>query len=298
MEKEYELAKWLEGQMTGSELEAFEQTPEFNTYQKISAYAAQLIAPEVDTQSMYRRVMDMPKEKPVVKMQTSWLLRVAAVLVIGLGLFFVTVPRLTTTETAANGKQQVFQLPDNSEVTLHSGSEITYKKWNWDNNRTLELQGEAFFKVAKGKTFDVNTNLGKVTVVGTQFNVKSRGKRFEVTCFEGKVKVDNGNQNVLLTKGQSILFEDGHQLAAETDSQNRPSWMRGQLSFEAESFEAVTAELERQYNIKITTDNIQTSQKFTGTIPAGNQEMALQIISSAYNFKIKKTGKTSVTFYR
>lgn len=298
MEKRYDLSKWLDGSMTGSELEAFERTPEFTTYQKITNYAAQLLAPEVDTQQMYRKVMEMPKEKALVTMKTNWFLRIAAVLVIGLGLFFATAPMVTSTETAGNGQHQIFQLPDNSEVTLNSGSEISYKKWNWDDNRKLNLKGEAFFKVAKGKTFDVNTELGKVTVVGTQFNVKSREKRFEVTCFEGKVKVDNGSQKVLLTKGQSIIFENGQKIDPVSDNAATPSWMNQQLTFNAENLEAVIAELERQYNIKITMENISASQKFTGTIPAGNLETALQIIGSAYNFKIKKTGKTSVTFYR
>lgn len=298
MEKEYDLAKWLDGSMTGSELEAFEQTPEFTTYQKITTYAAQLLAPEVDSQEMYRRVMEMPKEKAVVDMRPNWFLRIAAVLVIGLGLFFATAPMITSTETAQNGKQQIFELPDNSEVTLNSGSEITYKKWSWDDNRKLELEGEAFFKVAKGKTFDVHTELGKVTVVGTQFNVKSRDKRFEVTCFEGKVKVDNGTEKVLLTKGQSVAFDNGKKLEPIVNTAAVPSWMNHQLTFRAENLESVIAELERQYNITITTENISASQKFTGTLPAGNLETALQIISSAYNFKFKKSGKTSVTLYR
>lgn len=298
MEKEHNLAKWLDGNMTGSELEAFERSPEFSSYQKIASYSTQLRAPEVDSQEMYRKVIETPKEKAVIAMRPNWLLRIAAILVIGLGLFFATAPMVTSTETAQNGQQQIFELPDNSQVTLNSGSEITYKKWRWDDNRTLELQGEAFFKVAKGKTFDVHTELGTVTVVGTQFNVKSRGKRFEVACFEGKVRVDNGTEKVLLTKGQSVAFDNGQPLEPVACNGQIPSWMNDELTFSAESFESVVAELERQYNIRITTENISVSQKFTGTLPAGNLETALQIISSAYNLKTKKTGKTSVTFYR
>lgn len=298
MEKEYDLAKWLDGSMTGSELEAFERSPEFSSYQKIASYSTQLRTPEIDPEEMYRKAIEAPQEKAVIAMRPNWFLRIAAILVIGLGLFFATAPMVTSTETAQNGEQQIFQLPDNSEVTLNSGSEITYKKWNWDDNRKLELQGEAFFKVAKGKTFDVHTELGTVTVVGTQFNVKSRGKRFEVTCFEGKVKVANGTKKVLLTKGQSVAFDNGQQFEPVANSGSVPSWMTDELTFSAESFESVIAELERQYNIRITTDTISVSQKFTGTLPAGNLETALQIISSAYNLKIKKSGKTSVTFYR
>lgn len=297
MKEEHDLAKWLEGTMSAQELEAFEQSPEFAEYKKIADYSARLQVPEANFDAMYAKVMQTPKPKPVIRLSTrNWMYRVAAVIVIAIGLFFVTKPMATTSETAANGQQNIFLLPDQSEVTLNSGSQIEYKKWNWDNNRSLELQGEAFFKVAKGKTFDVNTDQGKVTVVGTQFNVKSRKQRFEVICFEGKVKVENNNQIVFLTKGQSIFFDQGKKIANPVVADTKPSWMNYQISFYAEPLESVVAELGRQYDIKINYNTKDSQQQFTGTIPAGDMEMALQIISSAYNFKYTKTGKNSVTF--
>lgn len=296
MKEEHDLAKWLDGTMSEQELKAFEQSPEFERYKQIADYSAQLQAPEPNLNAMYEKVMRTPKKKPVIRLSTrNWMYRVAAVVVIAVGLFYVTKPMATTSEYAANGQQNVFQLPDESEVTLNSGSQIQYKKWNWDNNRTLQLQGEAFFKVAKGKTFDVNTDQGKVTVVGTQFNVKSRGERFEVICFEGKVKVANNRQVIYLTKGQSVFFDHGKKIGTPVANDSRPSWMNYQISFYAEPLEAVVAELERQYDIKITYNPNHSGQQFTGTIPAGDMEMALQIISSAYNFKYTKTEKNSVT---
>ena len=44
----------------------------------------------------------------------------------------------------------------------------------WKNERSVNLDGEGFFKVAKGSKFDVETSAGTVSVVGTQFNVKNR----------------------------------------------------------------------------------------------------------------------------
>ena len=296
MEEQHDLAKWLEGKMTGSELEAFERAPEFAEYQKIKTYSAQLQTPDFDTNNMYQTIVSQPKSQPVIQLKPNWFLRIAAVLILALGLFFASGALLPQTEMAENGKQHIFQLPDASQVTLNSGSEIEYKKWNWNKNRSLELQGEAFFKVTKGKTFDVYTNLGKVTVVGTQFNVKSRDKRFEVSCFEGKVRVANNGRVVFLTKGQSVAFENGKALDIAASTDTKPSWMNSQMIFYAENLEAVIAEMERQYAIEITSKNIRSSQKFTGTIPAENLEMALQIISSAYNFKYTKTGKNSITF--
>src|SRR5690606_22489623 len=126
---------------------------------------------------------------------------------------------------AAAGEKTEFLLPDNSKVVLNSDSEAEYKSWNWNKKRSVELKGEAFFKVAKGKTFDVNTSLGKVTVVGTQFNVKARDNRFDVTCFEGKVKVTYKNEEVFLTPGESVTFEEGEEIEIPETKAVLPGWI-------------------------------------------------------------------------
>jgi transmembrane sensor len=293
MKEQHDLAKWLEGKMTEGERLAFERTPEFADYDKIRTYSQLLQAPDFDTDAMYEKVVAEPK---VIPIKPNWLLRIAAVLVIGLGLFFATRALTTQTQTAENGDTQIFELPDASQVTLNSGSEIQYNKWSWNSHRSLQLDGEAFFKVTKGKTFDVCTDLGKVTVLGTQFNVKARGKRFEVVCFEGKVRVQSGQTTTLLTPGMHIALENGQPIASADFGGATPSWMQEQISFNAENLDAVIAELERQYDIAITKQNIKTDLKFTGTIPANNLDVALQIIGSAYNFKHSKTGKNSITF--
>jgi Fe2+-dicitrate sensor, membrane component len=65
-------------------------------------------------------------------------------------------------------------------VNLNSSSQLSYSKNKWDSKREVTLNGEAFFKVSKGSTFDVITLNGKVSVLGTQFNVKQRENYFEV----------------------------------------------------------------------------------------------------------------------
>lgn len=296
MEEQHDLAKWLEGKMTAGERDAFERTPEFASYNKIKLHSELLKAPDFDTESMYEQIMAKPKTKvKVIPMKTNWFLRIAAVLVLALGLFFVAKPMLTQTQTAENGATTTFSLPDDSQVTMNSGSQISYNKWNWNTKRCLDLKGEAFFKVTKGKTFDVNTELGKVTVVGTQFNVKSRAKRFEVTCFEGKVKVQQQGEIIFLTKGESVTFENGKKIESVVVDSN-PDWMQNEIRFNKESLTAVIAELERKYNLIITTENIDNAQQFTGTIPTDNLDLALQIISTSCHFKYIKTAKNRITF--
>ena len=70
-------------------------------------------------------------------------------------------------------------------MKLNELSQLEYNASKWDENRSLELKGEAFFDVEKGKRFDVTTEFGNVSVLGTEFNVLSRDSIFKVSCYEG-----------------------------------------------------------------------------------------------------------------
>ncbi|MGK4569199.1 FecR family protein [Flavobacterium sp. 3HN19-14] len=286
MKEENELARWLAGEMSEEELQQFRQTPEFATYEKIAAYSATLKAPEFDHKKMYRDVISRPKKVTKVIPMTTWIFRVAAILVIALGLFFGARNFTTSDQLALNGKTTAFTLPDNSEVVLNSGSEIEYKKWNWSNNRQLELNGEAFFKVAKGKTFDVNTALGKVTVVGTQFTVKNRNDRFEVECFEGKVCVSSKDGKLfrMLEKGQIVVFENGKSITATATNGDKPLWMQDGIRIISLPLNDIISEIERDYAIKIDNKLLLSSQKFTGVLPKNDLETAIKILGESYGF--------------
>lgn len=290
MEENYKLAKWLDGEMTDAELKEFQADPDFPLYEKIKLYSSQLETPKFDEHKILSKVLETKKQTPkVVTLKPNWFMRIAAVLVIGFGLFFAYNTFTPATELAENGKQTTFLLPDNSEVILNSGSQIDYKKWNWDSNRKLELNGEAYFKVAKGKKFEVNTNLGKVSVLGTQFNVKSRKDRFDVICFEGKVKVNFNTQEVILTPGQMVSFESNKKIVSKTISDAKPVWLSKELSFEKEKLTAVLEEIQRQYNVTIDAKNIKSDQLFTGKIPTNNIDIALKTITSIYHLKYSKS---------
>lgn len=289
MKDETFLAKWLNNELEGAELEAFKASPEYTTYYKIKEYSAQLAVPEADMDALYERI-NSNKNKPTVKKLNPWLPRVAAMLVMALGAFYFFYTNNTTTQLAAAGERTEFLLPDNSQVTLNAGSEADYKTWNWKNNRKLQLDGEAYFKVAKGQTFDVETTMGKVTVVGTQFNVKARGSRFDVTCFEGKVKVTSNTITILLTQGKSIAFENGKLLELPTDSNTKPGWLTYEVFFHKEKFANVISELERQYNVEITVNTPQQEDGFNGPIPMNNIDDALEIIKTTYHLKSQKQG--------
>lgn len=290
------LAKWLNNDLSADELNEFEASLDFEKYQKIKNYAAHLEVADLDENAMLSTILSQKKTTPkVVSLHKKWLFQAAAIFVLALGITFVLKFLAAQTQKADFGEKTSFSLPDNSQVVLNSGSEIHYKKWNWDNHRHLELQGEAYFRVAKGRRFEVQTSLGKVTVLGTQFNVKARKNRFDVVCYEGRVKVNYGKTQILLTHGQSVRFENGKQFSNAVNL-SKPEWMDNQIAFYSENIKSILAEVQRQYNISIELNAKDTTSLFTGKLPTQNLDVALQIITTTYHLKAKKVSKNKIIF--
>ena len=91
MDEDYKLAKWLNNELTAEELAEFKQNPDFALYEKIKENSARLKTPEFDQDKMLSNVVATKKATKVVKLQQNWLARIAAVLVIGIGLSFFVV---------------------------------------------------------------------------------------------------------------------------------------------------------------------------------------------------------------
>jgi transmembrane sensor len=178
MKENYFLAKWLNDQLTSQELDEFKSTSEYAAFEKIKHYSSQLSTPNFNESMVLENVLKTKKEQPKVIAINSrtWFSRIAAVLILSLGITYFYLSTKVETQFANNNSKQTFLLPDDSQVVLNSGSNATYNSFKWDDKREINLDGEAYFKVAKGKVFDVITSQGKVTVVGTQFNVTHNNK--------------------------------------------------------------------------------------------------------------------------
>ncbi|AWG25447.1 FecR family protein [Flavobacterium kingsejongi] len=287
MERNFDLAKWLAGEMTNEELEAFEATPEFETYAKIKHYSSMLEAPDFDTTSQLETITTL-KKQPQRIWKPSVFLKIAAMIVVVLGLAFVLAYTSTTAVVAVAGEKLNFSLPDHSEVALNSGSEISYAKWFWSSRRKLHLDGEAYFKVAKGKKFEVTTPQGTVTVTGTQFNVKSRDSAFEVACYEGSVWVVSGTIQTKLHKGEQLIIRDKKNSNALPLQATAPDWISGSLAFYDSSLKMMLTEIERTYAISLTYQGPISEAHFTGTLPGNDLETTLKIISATYHLTYSK----------
>ena len=85
--------------MTETELKAFQETAEYNTYLKIIKFSDDLNTPLFDENKMYQKIMATPKSKPkVVSFYQSKWLKIAALLIVFCSLTFVVKSKISFTE--------------------------------------------------------------------------------------------------------------------------------------------------------------------------------------------------------
>ncbi len=298
MQENY-LAKWLNDELTEAELAEFKKSEAFETYQKIKDSASNLEAPEFDMDKVWSSLEPLKTAedtKVFILSPFKKFLRVAAVITVLLTGSFFYLSTLSESFTTDYAENKTISLPDTSEVILNAESELTFSKNKWESNRNVNLKGEAFFKVAKGQKFTVATEQGLVTVLGTQFNVETRKDYFEVTCFEGLVSVTMNGKETQLPAGNSLLMLNGKSTMLKAAINGKPTWLSNESSFKSIPLNYVLDELQRQYNIKITTENINTSQLFSGSFSNENLELALKSISVPLQIKFNLDGN-KVLFY-
>ena len=298
MQENY-LAKWLNNELTEEELAVFKKSDEYASYQRILEASKTMEGPDFDVEDALqaiknKRILQEPK---VVQLKPfrRFLKVAAAVTIIMVGSYFYlnTLNENITTQFAEN-KEVI--LPDSSEIIMNADSKIAYSKKKWDTERNVSLNGEAFFKVAKGERFTVTTDHGTVAVLGTQFNVEGREGFFEVTCFEGLVSVSYKGSETKLPAGTSFMVVEGEIVPAEEPKNLNPSWMDNESTFKSIPLKYVLDEFQRQHNVKVKTQNIDLGKLFTGTFSNTNTDLALQSISVPSQIKFKLEGN-KVLFY-
>jgi ferric-dicitrate binding protein FerR (iron transport regulator) len=177
-----------------------------------------------------------------------------AILLVGLaGFWFINKGNGfdSISNTASTPKE--ISLPDGSTVWLASNSTLNYKT-DFENERSLRLQGEAFFEVAPDKAhpFIISTNHGDVEVLGTGFNVDATDKSTLVTVSHGRVALrnENGNQ-VELTAGESANSSAGSLSEVEAATPNYESWKSGEFNFDNTPVNEVIELLTKHYGKEI-----------------------------------------------
>ncbi|SKB88964.1 FecR family protein [Sphingobacterium nematocida] len=160
-------------------------------------------------------------------------------------------------------------LPDNTRIWLNASSTLTMDKDYNVNNRTVHLDGEAFFEVAKDRDrrFMVISDSDTVAVYGTSFNVNRYGKRMATTLLEGKVRMQGkGNAILDLPVGYQGRWRNGQLIAMKVDVKKYSSWKEGYFYFKQDNLNEVVKRMADWYDIEIQSEVADKTVQISGTI--------------------------------
>lgn len=200
------------------------------------------------------------------------------------------------------GRKSIIFLPDGTRVTLNSESKISYTSDYGSEDRTVSLEGEAFFEVKHDKTlpFNVISDGVMTTALGTSFNVRAFSVEnvLKVSLKTGKVKVAkmiNGDpKEHLLDPGEGFVIpkQGGEIKKVAVDPLLEFGWKDGMLVFKDNNLVEVVQALERWYGVKINvTGQPQKQWRVDGTFENETLEHVLNGLSYTHDLEFLINGK-------
>ena len=196
-------------------------------------------------------------------------------------------------ETPFGGKYQI-NLPDGSKVWLNSASTLRFPALFSGNTREVELNGEAYFDVAKNpdKPFKVVTKDQIVEVLGTQFNINSYSdeETFKTTLIEGSVKIIYKDRVVLLSPGQQFQPNMNSSKVVEADTDEVTAWKDGYFLFKDEDIQSIMRKISRWYNVEVNYSGNIPDVGFGGNISRSkdiNEVLNVLQLTNAVHFKVE-----------
>ncbi|MDZ7738837.1 MAG: FecR domain-containing protein [Bacteroidales bacterium] len=232
--------------------------------------------------------------------------RIAASIILIIGLSLTGIYYLTggfdkgknmIITAGADRKNVRVDLPDGSVAFLNRESSLEYPLSFGRTNRTVKLEGEAFFDIGPeaDRPFIIDAGKANITVLGTSFNVNTSDNRVEVFVTDGKVALkSNDNEHaVTLEPGDIGSLTDN---AASKDINTDPnylSWKTEILKFDGDSLGKVFSDLQKVHNISIELEDENISERrLTSTSIFNKQspETIIRIICTTFNLEYDKQG--------
>ena len=232
---------------------------------------------------------------PLRKRLFRWSIAASVLFLLGLaGYYFFeqTSPAILTYSTG-NGQRMSIMLPDSSEIQLNANSVLSYSPEDWSEKdlRSVDLEGEAFFKVTRkreGTKFIVHLGGVDVSVLGTEFNVRSRGENSEVVLAEGKIELSIDDQKIAMKPGDFISYSRSKKKveSKKVKPSDYTAWKDGIVVFN-KNLSEVAKELEILYGVTFNIEKEGLKDRLIQlSTPADNLEQVLEILEIMYSKEI------------
>lgn len=155
-------------------------------------------------------------------------------------------------------------LPDSSEVWLNAESSIEFPVAFQHGERRVQLQGEAYFKVARNaqSPFVVSAGQMQVKVLGTEFNLRAYASDVSlVSLVKGAVEVTSRGREVLLKPGEAACCSEAGEMQIQSiDTFAVTQWTEGIFYFDNMPLVEILKELGRWYNLGVVFHRVEAMQ--------------------------------------
>ncbi|MEL6699133.1 MAG: FecR family protein [Bacteroidota bacterium] len=281
------LSRWLNDQLTAEELKAFQASPDYQDYvataQSLDTFDVGTYDAQAALKTLNQRIEEAKNATPVRRLQPLWYYAAAAAIVLLIvGVWLVrNLDGSNMQEYIAQQAQQV-DLPDGTRIDLQAGSTLRYDAGDWENNRKVSLEGEAYFDVAKGKKFDIQLPQGSVRILGTRFHITESPDTLAVVCYEGRVQVHAFGKEAILTAGRGLLATQDGIPRLDTTSLIQPLWLSDNVNLKNVTLGDALAQLSEIY--KVTFEGIYEADMILSNVnfPVNDLQTALaQVLGSA-----------------
>ena len=187
-------------------------------------------------------------------------------------------------------------LADGTEVWLNTGSTLNFPSVFTEDTRTVELEGEAYFRVAKNKEkpFIVKSENISVTALGTEFNVCAFNgdELISTSLVEGKVLIknhSNKNQEVVLAPDEQLIYEkeSAHFIKKQVNAEEVSAWKDGKLIFNDTPLAEVAGKLNHWFNANISIEDPAIRKyEYTATFTNENLSQVVELLSLSAPIRI------------
>lgn len=200
------------------------------------------------------------------------------------------------------GSSYSLRLPDGTIAWLNSGSSIQYPNSFTGNYRTVVIQGEVYFEVAKNPSmpFIVKAQGMEIEVKGTKFavNAYKKSRTFRTTLVEGSVKIKGEGYVDSLRPGEQAILTAGRKykkIKVDSPEQRLQGWKENKFVWTGVDARSILDDLSQWYGYTIIYEIDVPSLGYTFTLERKEKlETILKVLQSGMGLQLRLENKTII----
>ncbi len=198
------------------------------------------------------------------------------------------------------GETQEVTLPDGSRLILNANSQLRFSKnWSKTEPRIVWLNGEAEFSVkhydlpqGAAQKFIVYTEGVNIEVIGTRFNLMSRGEKCKLALYEGKVELQltkhPEQESIAITPNEVVQVDNGAvvRILPIKKAAIYQAWTKQHFEFDDTPLSEVALLVENTYGVKfVFKQEALKNKRLTASIPDDDVAVLVKVICQIFNIK-------------